>query len=277
MRTPFVLIVAALSLFSLTPALPGAFGATTVLPNSMASTGDSITRAFDVCCFVGFDYPSHSWSTGYDGGDQITSHYEHILAKNRAISGYNYNDAKTGAKMVDLQGQVHTAGATQRVQYITILMGANDVCTSSISTMTPTATFASQFQAAVNDIKANDPTAMVYVLSIPHIYQLWALEHTNPYAYSTWYAAKICQSMLSTSNTEADRQAVDAHERELNGVLASITLQSGANFRWDNNATFNYNFVDAEVSHLDYFHPSLTGQNTLASLSWQSGPYASLA
>lgn len=246
------------------------------LPNSIASTGDSITRAMDVCCFPGFDYPAYSWSTGDGSGDGITSHYEHILAKNSLVKGKNYNDAKSGAKMIDLQGQVHAA-ATQGAQYITILMGANDLCTSSAATMTPTATFQAQFQAAIDDIKANDPSATVYVLSIPNIYQLWQLEHTNAQAYGTWASFNICQSMLYEGNTEADRQLVVSHEFELNGVLASLTLQAGANFHWDGNATYNYQFRDSEVSHLDYFHPSAAGQATLATLSWKAGPYASLA
>jgi hypothetical protein len=35
------------------------------LPSSIAAIGDSVTQAFDVCCFYG-DWPRHSWSTGYD-------------------------------------------------------------------------------------------------------------------------------------------------------------------------------------------------------------------
>lgn len=74
------------------------------LPNSMAAIGDSITRAFDVCCFYG-DYPEHSWTTGYDGGDVVDSQYERILAKNPAIEGQEYNDAVTGSQMDDAPGQ----------------------------------------------------------------------------------------------------------------------------------------------------------------------------
>lgn len=255
---------------------PSGGGTGTGLPSSMASTGDSITRAFDVCCWPGIDQPAYSWSTGDGASDGITSHYEHILAKNSQIKGKNYNDAKTGAKMIDLQAQVHTA-ATQGAQYITILMGANDVCTSSAATMTPTATFQSQFQAAINDIKANAPSAKVYVLSIPNVYQLWQIEHTNGQAYATWASLNICQSMLYEGNTEADRQVVVAHEAELNGVLASLTAQAGPNFFWDGNATYSYAFKDTEVSHIDFFHPSAAGQATLATISWRAGPFASLA
>src|ERR687888_605618 len=103
------------------------------LPSSIAGIGDSITRAFDVCCWYG-DHPAQSWSTGGGLFDGISSHYERILGSNTAILGRNYNDARTGARMRDAPGQAQTA-VSQRAQYVTILMGANDACTSSAATM----------------------------------------------------------------------------------------------------------------------------------------------
>ena len=40
------------------------------------------------------------------------------------------NVARTGAKMADLDRQLKLVGTG--VQYVTVLMGANDVCTSSV-------------------------------------------------------------------------------------------------------------------------------------------------
>src|SRR5215212_6233316 len=68
------------------------------LPSSMAAIGDSITRAYDVCCSYG-DHSGHSWSTGYTSYDGIASHYERIKQLNPAIAGHGYNDAVSGAKM----------------------------------------------------------------------------------------------------------------------------------------------------------------------------------
>jgi len=241
--------------------------ATTVpLPNSMASTGDSITRAYDSTsngCFLS-DCPQYSWSTGTDA--TVKSQYQRILAANSAISGHVYNDAKTGAQMVALDGQLTTA-ASQAVQYATVLMGANDVCTSSIATMTPTATFQSEFQTALTDFFNADPTAHVFVSSIPNIYQLWSLEHTNSTATFEWQSFKICQSMLASSNTEAQRQTVVAQEQADNNALASVCAQF-ANCKWDNLATYNYSFKTSDVSTIDYFHPSISGHNSLAGITW---------
>src|SRR5438034_1920792 len=123
--------------------------ATSPRPSSMAAAGASITRAFDatLTCFL-HDCPRYSWSTGADAA--VFSHYQRILARNPAISGHAYNDARTGAQMVALDGQLRTA-ASQHVAYVTVLMGANDVCTSSTTNMTPTATFQSQLDRALRD------------------------------------------------------------------------------------------------------------------------------
>jgi lysophospholipase L1-like esterase len=109
--------------------------ATPALPNSMAAIGDSITQAFDACCWYG-NHPANSWSTGWAGWDGVRSHYERILAHKPAISGHNYNDAVSGARMSDAPGQAALA-VSQGAKYVTILMGANDVCTSSRSTAHP--------------------------------------------------------------------------------------------------------------------------------------------
>ena len=104
------------------------------LPASMAAIGDSITRAYDVCCAYG-DHPGQSWSTGSTSYDGITSHYERIRQLNSAITGHGYNDAVKGAKMAAAPTQAGQA-VGQGARYVTILLGANDLCTSSPSTMT---------------------------------------------------------------------------------------------------------------------------------------------
>jgi lysophospholipase L1-like esterase len=265
MRRLLLLAVVPLLAVAAFIASPATAATSIALPNSMASTGDSITRAFNATsngCFLS-DCPQYSWSTGTS---TVNSQYQRILAANPAIGGNVYNDAKTGAKMTALDAQAKTA-ASQGVQYLTVLMGANDVCTSSAATMTPTATFQSQFQTALTDFFAAEPGAHVFVSSIPNIYQLWSVLHTNSSARNAWSAFGICQSMLASANTEADRQAVLAQEQNDNTALATVCSQF-ANCKWDNLATFNYQFVASDVSSIDYFHPSLSGHTHIAATTW---------
>lgn len=235
-------------------------------PSSIAGIGDSITRAFDVCCWYG-DHPAQSWSTGDLPFDGISSHYERLLGLGPAIAGHDYNDARTGARMRDAQGQAQTA-VGQHAQYVTILMGANDACTSSRATMTSVADFRGQFAAAMSTLAAGLPAGShIFVGSVPNVYRLWQLFRGNVTAQLVWFTAQICQSMLSLSNTEADRQAVLARIVAFNGVLADVCGQY-AFCRFDGNAVFDYTFTSGQVSKLDYFHPSISGQAALASITW---------
>ena len=256
-------------LFSLVAAvLAPAASAVPPLPTRMAAIGDSITRATDVCCWYG-DHPAQSWSTGGGSFDGIRSHYERIRALQPAISGRNHNDSRAGAKMRDAPGQAQLA-VGQGARYVTILMGANDVCTSSIETMTSVADFRAQFTTTMNVLATGLPAGShVFVSSIPDVYQLWALFHNDAAAQLVWAVAGICQSMLSPFNTEQDRQTVRAREQAFNQVLGEV-CGLYAMCRFDGLAVFNYAFTAGQVSRLDYFHPSLSGQAALASITWSS-------
>src|SRR5207248_5181911 len=122
-------------------------------------TGDSITRAYNTGSSAFTDAPANSWSTGTN--TSVNSHYSRILAAFPGISGHNNNDAVTGAKMTDLNGQMVNVNS-QHVDYVTVLMGANDACTSSESAMTPVDTFRAQFQTALNTLSLGSPDARVY-------------------------------------------------------------------------------------------------------------------
>ena len=237
------------------------------LPNSIAAIGDSITQAFDDCCSLG-PHPQDSWSTG-DGypANGVYSHYERILAMNPGISGHAYNDSVPGARVADSLSQAQAA-VTQQAEYVTINIGANDVCTGTIPSMTTTAQFAAAFQSTISTLESGLPAdAHIFVSSIPNIYELWSVLHGNATAQTVWSVANICQSMLSTSNTDAQRQQVLAQEQADNAVL-SLVCGHYANCRWDGGATFDSQFTPADVSTLDYFHPSQIGQGLLADETW---------
>jgi lysophospholipase L1-like esterase len=235
------------------------------LPTSMAAIGDSITRAYDVCCFYG-DHPGQSWSTGSTSYDGIASHYERIKGVKPTITGRGYNDAVSGAKMAAAPTQAAKAVA-QGARYVTILLGANDLCTSSPSTMTSTDTFRAQFQSAMATLMAHDRKPYVFVSSIPNIYRLWEVLHGNSLARWVWATAKICQSMLAATNTDTQRQQVKTREEAFNQILAEVCA-GYARCRWDNWAVYKYEFSASQVSTLDYFHPSLSGQASLARVTW---------
>jgi lysophospholipase L1-like esterase len=245
-------------------------------PRSIASTGDSITRAFNTGWLPFTDNPAASWSTGSES--EVQSHYLRLRAVNPEIAGHNYNDAASGARMRDLASQMAKA-AGQHAQYVTVLMGANDVCTDSENGMTSLADFRSQFSAAMDTIASRDPRARILVVSIPDIYRLWQLYKDDFLARVAWATFDICQSMLAdpTSTDQADvdrRLRVQQRNIAFNAILADVCGQY-ARCKFDGNAAFNTGFSRADVSKRDYFHPSKAGEAKLAAVTWQAGFWAS--
>jgi len=235
------------------------------LPTSIVSVGDSITRGYDVTLFPCFlsDCPQYSWSTGTSSS--VNSQYAQLRQRGATVAATNA--AKTGAKMSDLGRQLGGVASTTSVQYVTVLLGANDVCTSSFSTMTPTATFITQFEGPLSTFLSTHPNAYVFVSSIPNVRQLYDVLKSNSSARSTWRSFGICQSMLSSTITDTVREQVQAREIEYNSALESVCATYDR-CRWDGDDTYDTPFLPTDVSTVDYFHPSISGQKKLAGVTW---------
>ena len=244
------------------------------LPTSMSSTGDSLTRAFNTCTFPYIDCPRNSWSTGSSA--TVNSVYLRIRAQNAAISGRAFNDARSGAKMAELPGQMATASG-RNVNAVTVQMGGNDVCTTSSSTMTSVEAFRASFTRAMEEISANPNVSTVYVTSVPDAYRLWELFRGNRTARAVWSLFRICQSLLArpTSTATADverRNAVRARNIAFNQVLEEVCAAFPV-CAFDGWAAFCTPFTTADVTSRDYFHPSVAGQRKLAGVAWRAGPW----
>lgn len=241
------------------------------VPAAMASLGDSITRGFNACGWF-FDCTSRSWSTG--AGNGVTSHFERLQALDPTMSAA-YNHARTGAKVAELPGQASDAVASG-VGYVTVLIGANDACTSSEDTMTPVTEFRDDVEDAMQALATGLPDAKILVASIPDIYRLWEVGKDSSSARYAWATYDICQSMLDDptsthADDEARRQRVRQRVIDYNTQLEEVCAAYGENCRYDGGATFSYPFELDHLSGWDYFHPNTTGQNILAEETWSAG------
>jgi lysophospholipase L1-like esterase len=230
------------------------------LPTSIAALGDSITRGYNACGRFE-DCPEQSWSTGTD--EEVNSQYRRLLAVSPAVEGHATNLAKSGAKVNDLARQAHGA-VDAGANYVTILIGANDACTSSEESMTPTDEFRRQLDDGLRVLAENLPKARVLVVSIPYLAQF------------VWYVGSICQSMLSnTRSTEpadvARRERVRQRVVDYNAQLAQACSAYGPRCRFDDNAVFDHPFTAAEVSTWDAFHPDSAGQALIAEITSAAG------
>lgn len=272
-RGPALSIALTLILGALVPMAAAAAGPTLPFPDTMAAVGDSISQAASTDGALGADAPHNSWSTGTSAA--VNSHYLRLVAAGAPISGQNHNRSVSGAKMGGLQAQMATL-ADLDPDYLTVLIGGNDVCTPTEAQMTSVASFRAQFQAAMATLRAGSPGTNVYVVSIPRVMGLYELFRGNWWARFIWSIGGVCQSLLanptSTNQADVDRRArVDQRNRDFNQVLAEVCAGAATQpCLWDGGAAFNTVFAASDVSG-DYFHPSVAGQAKLAAVSWANG------
>ncbi len=238
------------------------------LPSSIAAIGDSMTQAVGVDP-SGNGNPVYSWSTGHHPPDPVQSHYERILAQNSAVLSNRHNNSVSGAKMSDALAQARKA-VSQEADYITFLMGANDLCTPSAATMTSPRAFKAQFVSAIDELAVGLPQARILIVSVPNVYRLWELLGDEPEVRAVWDELGVCQSLFSSRSTEKERQEVRRRNIRFNVILERVCARY-ARCKFDGNAVFDFPFTPEHVSRLDYFHPSRRGQQTLAEVSWKSG------
>jgi lysophospholipase L1-like esterase len=238
------------------------------LPTSMAALGDSITAGFASCGTI-LVCGRNSWATGTS--DDVDSHYLRIKNDNDRISGREHNYAVPGARADDLAQQARQA-VKAKVDYVTILIGANDACTSTVDGMTSVTAFRSGVDNALKTLKKGLPKARVLVVSLPDLYRLWELGRDDTHAQRAWKLG-ICPSLLAdpTSGDKADddrRQRVKDRIDDYDDQLAAACKAYGKHCRWDHGAVHGVRFSLALVNHLDYFHPDADGQKRLAEVTY---------
>jgi lysophospholipase L1-like esterase len=237
-------------------------------PSSMAAIGDSITVAFG-SCLVPTACRRNSWSTGE--GTTVKSHYRRIMAANPAMRGHAHNYAEAKASSAGLPGQARSA-VKSGAEYVTVLIGANDACRKTIGDMTPVATFRSRVDEALTTLTRGLPKADILVVSIPDVYRVWEIGHTNRSAVRVW-SLGVCPSLLanpaSTAQADVDRRAAfRARVAAYNAQLVAACAAHRPRCRDDNGAVHRTTFAITSLNIEDFFHPNVAGQNQLARVSY---------
>ena len=248
---------------------PGGGGGSTgelAIPKTMAAAGDSISVATNhsLSCIALRTCATASWTTG--STTSVDSHFLRLKDYNKRIT--MRNAAFSGAKMADLNGQFSSIlSGGYRPGYLTVLMGANDICGTSL---TDTAVFREQFSTAMTNLYTTSPGTSVFVASIPDLKRLYDLLAGNSTAQSRWAQYDVCPLMLGVG---VDQAPAIARLAEFNQVLQEVctgfnTAATPNRCKYDGGAVFGTQFVASDVSTVDYFHPSAAGQKKLAAAAW---------
>jgi lysophospholipase L1-like esterase len=169
--------------------------------------------------------------------------------------------------------QINSAVA-HNVDYVTVLVGGNDVCQSTEAQMTPVATFQSQFHQQLAALVDGLPNAKILVVSIPDLYRTWEIGKDNPSAVAAWQTS-VCMSMFANP-TSTDQADIDRRARVRQRIIddnAALADECGmvSHCKYDGGALFMHQWTTDEISTVDYLHPSTTGQNAIAALTYAAG------
>jgi lysophospholipase L1-like esterase len=224
-------------------------------PSSMASAGDSISVGYATSAGCPGPCPAESWTTG----TTVNSHYQRLLALNPALAGNAAPHAGLGATMSSFAGQVGTFAASQP-DYVTVLLGSGDICFAS----TTPAQFGTQFRAGMDALFAASPDTRVLVASIPSLESIRdAVLTANP-----GYVWGFCQAFMNA--TAPDRALLTARLEAYNDALEA-ECATYTNCLFDGGALYDHVWTAAEVSPVDFIHPSTAGEEMIAEVLFNAG------
>ncbi len=249
------------------------------VPTSMAALGDSITIAYDVTKLLTAQ-PEYSWSTGTS--TSVQSVYTRLKKRRTASWLAKANYAVSGAKMSDLAGQAAVPmGTVKGKELVTILMGANDACTNTDGGhdgMSRPSGAGSRLRCRALLPQGSRPGGGR--LDPRHLQAVGGRAGRSSSARFVWGLYGICQSMLKSpiiprrtrTSPAADVRArvVAFNQRAGASVLGVETAVGHDACRFDGNAVYDTTFALTDISKVDYFHPSVSGQATLAAVTYSA-------
>lgn len=230
-------------------------------PTSIVAVGDSITQATGTGA-LSKETPQNSWATGAE----VNS-----IANRLSIpTNRRYNLSTNGDEMIDFAPQIRNgksggsgdvAAAPSDTGLVLVEFGGNDLCDSSISSMTSTTNYRSRFKAGLAEVALRAPDALIQVMSVPDIYNLWyirgapqhATYHPEPESGQAsgingarfyWGFEQFpCQSLLDNADSYAQadrdrRNLVRTRTKEFNQILAE-ECSKVLRCRFDDNQLFN--------------------------------------
>lgn len=234
----------------------------------LGALGDSITRGYDISALFKED-TDQSWSTGLANRESILNQLIRILAPQVATQFQTRNFAVTG-QSVNGSNSLFQAEAQQMAafapQVVTIEIGANDICQGLADTTEKLALFQQNVSTAIDTLKkASRPPVLISVATVPNIYSLTQIPQlaSQSICQNAWALACPNLATLTQAQFQAQWTAV-------NQALEAAAKAGGNQVVFDNYTVANTVFTTNDVSALDCFHPSATGQGKLANAVWST-------
>ena len=258
------------------------------LPAMLSTIGDSYTQAWSVSPSYKRDHPGYSWAVGTVKGDGVFSLRERFEALgdklqvvDAATSARKMSDAPRQATQIATAARTLPPGGTA---YVTFELGTNDLCDDPT---TAPAIFEAQLRSAIATLRSGLPAgSRILMLSIPDFSHFRDITQADPKAKATLNLranSSTCAPFLGSNSplTIPEAQQVLAI---YNATLARVCDEIEATDGPSNKLHCRYNeallsekdFKIKDLSTVDYFHPSLSGQARMAAAAWKAGYWANV-
>ena len=278
------------------------------VPLNQFNIGDSIGEGEAANGTIGAANHQAVWSTGYDMADVVSSLNERFEARdapgyveNNSSRDPAINHAVSGAVMSDFVTQAQDLAAAMAsvepgtADMVSILLGNNDVCASSLGAMTDPAVFEQQLRAGLDVLAASPFTQSInlHVSGIPAIYWLWDAKRSDFWCRLFAWPFVPCQNLLegAADDCESSASAQDPdvvyvgdgpncqrrkefHRRireDYNAVLSGVLEEYRSSGLLPNAEYIDLYEVRFESQHVnggDCFHPSKAGHALMATEQW---------
>ena len=183
---------------------------------------------------------------------------------------------------------------------ITVYLGNNDACSSTLASMTSSADFEYYYRAGLDVLAGAVETksAIIHISAIPAIYWLWEALRNDEWCLFAWQFVP-CENLLADpvndcgageSHLNPDvihaddgpncqrRKQLHAMIRDTyNPILKNVLQEYIQDGRLPNayyNNVFGIQFQAEHINTGDCFHPSVKGQAFLAQNQWDKSPWA---
>jgi lysophospholipase L1-like esterase len=231
---------------------------------TMAAVGDSITRGFNSGAAMA--QPQRSWSLGWEDGP-VLSHRQRLEALGLRVSAVDVS--RSGATSRDLAGQIARLMKFKQLDYVTFLIGANDVCDWSDEHGESLQKFEDRLRNAMSRLVTHSPEVKILLVAIPDMLNLWEVASSQR-CQAKWSVTQFCPRLLGRRVTDLGRQNFADRLADANHVLGLVANEFPENVKFVHRAA-SLEFEWRHISRLDCFHPSAEGQAYIAEETWRDG------
>jgi lysophospholipase L1-like esterase len=252
------------------------------LPSLLAAIGDSYSQAYSVSPSYLRDHVGFSWVIGSGRNDGVFSLYERFKAiggspvvADAATSGRQMNDAPRQANLVVAAAKKLKPGQTA---YVTFELGTNDLCADPYPKTDPVS-FARDLATAISILRSGLPAgSRILMLSVPDFPHFHDITQATPAAKANLALPQNsdrCPPYLGDNGPFSMTQANDylsrydaALESECRDIAATDSPSGQLYCTYNAALLAETGFRIADLSTVDYFHPSLSGQARMAEAAW---------